>query len=406
MIAISLQLQQYKNEMQDELQQILQYWQHYTVDETYGGFVGEVDAQNIIHPSAPKGAVLNARILWSFAAAFNSTNNPSYLQLADRAFHYLSAYFFDKEHGGVFWSVDYTGKPLDTKKQVYAISFVMYALAEYYRAKPNEFVKQQAIDLYRLIIQHAYDKINGGFIEALTINWQPIKDFRLSDKDANTPKSMNTMLHVLEAFTNLYRIWADEDLCNHIKKLLNIFDTHIINKKTCHLHLFFDNDWTVKGNDISFGHDIEAAWLLQEAAEVIGDEKLISRVSANSLLLVAASEKGLDTDGGLWYEASAGYKHWVYEKHWWPQAEAMIGFFNAYQFTGNEKYLQQSLSCWQFVKNKLKDTAGEWHWGIRNSGALMNKDKAGFWKCPYHNSRACMELIKRIDYLLQINKSN
>ena len=145
---------------------------------------------------------------------------------------------------------------------------------------------------------------------------------------------------------------------------------------------------------------------MQEAAEVIGDEKLISRVSANSLLLVAASEKGLDTDGGLWYEASAGYKHWVYEKHWWPQAEAMIGFFNAYQFTGNEKYLQQSLSCWQFVKNKLKDTAGEWHWGIRNSGALMNKDKAGFWKCPYHNSRACMELIKRIDYLLQINKSN
>ncbi len=394
------QLQQYNEEMQAELSQLLSYWQRYSVDEMYGGFVGKVDAQNNIQPFAHKGAVLNTRILWSFSASYRLTKNPAYLALANRALDYLLQHFMDDENGGLYWSLDYKGHPLDTKKQVYGLSFGIYALAEYYMANPFEPAKEKAIELFELIVQHAYDKENGGFIEALTADWQPIDDQRLSDKDDNMPKSMNTHLHVLEAFTNLYRIWPNEKLGWHIDQLLHHFEAHIINPHTNTMHLFFEKDWSVKGSTVSFGHDIEAAWLLLEAAEVLGDKHRLESIRMTSIALANAAIKGLDFDGGLWYEATDNFSHWIYEKHSWPQAEGMVGFFNTWQLTGDEAFLQRSIGCWNFVKQYLKDPAGEWHWGIYKDGTLMNKDKAGFWKCPYHTNRACMEIIKRINKII------
>lgn len=390
-------LQQFKKEMEAELSQLLMYWQQYTLDETNGGFVGQVDCNNIVHPFAPKGAVLNTRILWSFSAAYRHTGKAEYLRIANRALDYLLDHFIDKKNGGLYWSVDYKGQPLDTKKQVYAISFGIYALTEYYQCNAVEAIKTKAIALYELIIEHAYNNIHGGFIEALTEDWQPIADQRLSEKDDNTPKSMNTHLHVLEAFTNLYRIWPNENLSWHIKQLLNNFETHIINQQTNTMHLFFENDWTVQGHIVSFGHDIEASWLLLEAAEVLGDAELITRTKQTAIKMTDAARRGLDLDGGLWYEASQNFQHWIYEKHSWPQAEGMVGFFNAWQLTNEESFLKNSTGCWTFVKKHLKDSAGEWHWGMNKDGSLMQKDKAGFWKCPYHTTRACMEIIKRID---------
>ena len=390
-------LQQYKKELEDELHDLLVYWQQYTTDDEFGGFKGQIDGNNLVHPFAPKGAVLNTRILWTFSAAFRHTQKPGYLQVACRAFDYFINHFIDKENGGIFWSVDHTGKPLDTIKKSYAAGFGIYSLCEYYLCNPEEKVKQLAIELYQLLLKHAYDKPHGGFTEAFSANWQPVDDLRLSDKDANTPKSMNTHLHLLEAFTNLYRVWPDENLKWHMEQLLNHFEDHIINQQTGHLHLFFDKDWTVTGDSIiSFGHDIEAAWLLLEAATITGTESITKRIKQSAVDLSKAASKGLDTDGGLWYETDRAYQHWIYEKHWWPQAEAMVGFFNAWQLTGEEDYLNKSAGCWSFIKRKLKDPRGEWYWGIDKSDKLINKDKAGFWKCPYHNSRACMELINRI----------
>jgi len=401
------ELVNYKVEMQQELEKILAYWVKYTVDDKFGGFVGKIDNDNNVYTKAPKGSVLNSRILWSFSSAYNLTKKVQYLQMAERAFKYITNYFIDKDYGGVYWTVDYIGKPLDTKKQIYALSFAVYGLSEYHLAAEDEDAKRLAIELYETIVKYSYDKVNGGYIEALTREWKEIDDLRLSAKDANEKKSMNTHLHVLEGLANLYRIWPNATLKERITELINIFLNHIIDPKTNHLILFFDEQWNQKGDIQSYGHDIEAAWLMQEAAEIIHDEALIEKVKQRSVKIADAASKGLDKDGGLWYEYNANENHLIKEKHSWPQAEAMVGYFNAWQTTNEQHYLQQSLKSWHFIKNYiLHKDKGEWYWGITdNYSPMQGQDKVGLWKCPYHNSRACMEINKRITKLNDKSKN-
>jgi len=400
--SITDQLKIYKAELSNELGNILDYWTKHTPDHTNGGFIGRIDSEENIIADAPKGSVLNARILWSFSAAYNLNKNPAYLQYAERAYQYIIDHFIDNDNGGVYWSVNYKGEPLDTKKQVYAIAFTIYALSEYYWASGNKNVKKTAISLYNLLVTRSYDAINTGYLEAFTCDWQPIGDLRLSAKDANEKKTMNTHLHVLEAYTNLYRIWPDEGLRAQIVTLLNNFLTHFIDPQTHHLLLFFDENWNSRSDLVSYGHDIEATWLMQEAAEVIHDEKLIEKIKAINIPITEVTLDDIDADGGLWYEYEPADNHIIKQKHWWPQAEAMVGFYNTWQITGDDKYLKQSIKSWAFVKNKILDKVnGEWIWGIDEKGQPMpNEDKAGIWKCPYHNSRACIEILKRANTLV------
>ena len=388
----------YDSEVKRELKNILDYWIRFTPDEVNGGFVGKVDHQNHIQTSSLKGSVLNSRILWSFSAAYNVTGDQQYLGFANRAFDYLTGYFIDKEFGGIYWTVDHLGNPLDTKKQIYAQAFAVYALSEFHTATRNNLAKEQAIELYRDIIKHSYDKANGGYVEALSRDWKESTELRLSAKDENEPKSMNTHLHLLEAFSNLYSIFPTEQLKNEIKELINLFLVHFISKHTHHLVLFFDNRWNEKSSLVSYGHDIEAAWLIQEAAEIINDKMLVQQVKNSSLLLAQAAAKGLDADGGLWYEYDPQAGRLIKEKHWWPQAEAMVGFFNAWEIAGNDKFLQRSIKSWEFIQEHIVDKQnGEWRWGIKEDYSPMDyEDKVGIWKCPYHNSRACMQIMKRI----------
>jgi mannobiose 2-epimerase len=396
--TIKEQLTIYKKELQDELKNILTWWATNTPDNINGGFYGKIDNDNQITKEAPKGSVLNARILWSFSAAYNHQAEPGYLEMAERAYQYITNHFIDDEQGGVYWSIDYKGKPLDPKKQVYAISFAIYALSEYYRASKTEAAKQKAIDLFYLLVEKAYDPVKTGYFEAFTKDWKPIDDLRLSTKDANEKKTMNTHLHVLEGYTNLFRIWPDKVLGEHIGSLLNNFFDHFIDKETSHLVLFFDEDWNRKGNLVSYGHDIESTWLLLEAAEVIGDKESIKKIKEITIAMVDAVITGLETDGGLWYEYEPAEDHLIKEKHWWVQAEAMVGFFNAWQISNDEKYLNITLKNWAFIKDKIMDRQnGEWFWGIDENGEVMQgEDKAGIWKCPYHNSRACLEVMGKI----------
>jgi len=393
------QLNTYKQELSDELQNILNYWINNTVDQQYGGFYGKINNDNQVIPASPKGSVLNARILWSFSAAYNQIKDEALLPYTHRAYQYLIDFMIDKQYGGVYWAVDHLGKPLDTKKQVYASAFTIYALSEYYKATNLDAALTEAQALYHLLVEKSYDKENTGYLEAFTKEWQPIADLRLSAKDANEKKSMNTHLHVLEAYTTLYTIWPDAGLKQQIETLLNNFIDHIIDHGTNHLVLFFDEDWNKKGNTVSYGHDIEATWLLLEAAEAIHHEELIDRVKNLCVLISEATLAGLDTDGGLWYEYEPTEDHLIKEKHWWPQAEAMIGFYNTWQITSDKKWLQLSLDNWAFVKKHILDKQnGEWFWGIYADGSVMaSEDKAGLWKCPYHNSRACLEIMKRIE---------
>lgn len=385
-------------ELYAEAERILQFWMQRMVDEEQGGFYGRIDGHGRLYKQADKGVILNTRILWAFAAAANHFGHAAYGAMAGRACTYLLDHFVDADHGGVFWMLDCQGQPRQAKKQIYAQAFAIYALAEYYRLSREPAALEHAVALFHLIEQHSYDSKKGGYLEAFDRNWGPLADLRLSEKDANEKKTMNTHLHVLEAYTNLYRVWPDPLLQQQLVGLIDLFLQRIIDARSGHLGLFFDEDWRLKSGEISYGHDIEAAWLLTEAVEVLDDSGRRAEVAKAAVRIAGVTlAEGLDTDGGLFNEAGP---HGITDdrKDWWPQAEAMVGFFNAYQLSADLRFHEAAIKSWRFIQRYLLDRKqGEWHWGVTRTGQpRLGEDKAGPWKAPYHNTRACLEMIARI----------
>jgi mannobiose 2-epimerase len=394
---VQTHLKNLKIELKLELQSILSYWMENTVDTKNWGFIGQIDYNDVKNFEAEKGSVLNARLLWTFAAAYKISNNQEHLNTAERAFEYISAHFYDAEFGGVFWSLNSDGTPKDTKNQIYALAFVIYGLSEYFSVTQDKKALEMAIALYEKIQKHSYDVSKGGYLEAFTRDWQPIEDLRLSEKDANEKKTMNTHLHIVEGYANLYKVWKDKSLRKIIIELLKTIEKYFINTETGHLRLFFDENWVEKKDVVSYGHDIEAAWLLLQCAEISEDAALIASYKKHAIQIAEVTKEGIDSDGGLWYEYDPETQKLMSEKHSWPQAELMIGYFNAWQLSGKQEYLDIVFKNWDFVQKHIIDKQnGEWFWGINGDYSKMQKDKAGFWKCPYHNSRACIELIHRI----------
>lgn len=394
-----MQNNEFKNTVRELLEEnILKYWIEKVTDHENGGYLGRVDGHDIVHSHAPKGAVQNARILWAFSAAYRVLGNVEYLDAATRALDYFLDNFIDKEQGGVFWSLDYMGKPLDTKKQTYAIGFAIYGLSEYARATDSKRALDSAINLYYDIEKKAYDSKGNGYIEALTREWQPIKDMRLSDKDENGSRTMNTHLHIIEPYTNLYRVWKSEDLKKSILNLIDIFTEKLLNKETYHLDLFFDDKWHGKRNIESYGHDIEASWLLHETALVLGDEQVIKNIEPIIRRIAKASDEGLRPDGSMIYEHWKDNNTYDLQRQWWVQCESVIGHVDLYQYFQDEEALVKARQCWDYIQNNLVDKEnGEWYWAILDDGTInRSDDKAGFWKCPYHNSRMCLELLERV----------
>ncbi len=300
------------------------------------------------------------------------------------------------------------GTPADTKKQIYSQAFFIYALTELHRASGDEECLSKAKDLFHLIEKHSFDSEKNGYFEAYSRDWQLLDDLRLSEKDANEKKTMNTHLHILEAYTNLYRVWKDENLEKQLQNLIELFLTKIINPRTHHLDLFFDEDWNCKSTIISYGHDIECAWLLNEAADMLGNENLMNRVFKETLLVTEASSEGIQSNGGLINEKNYQTGHTDKNIDWWPQAEGMVGFFHAFQQTKNEYYALRTASLWSFIQENIIDhDGGEWFWSVTETGIKNTKDdKAGFWKCPYHNSRMCLEMIRRIENTFDNNEDS
>ena len=387
-----------KTEVRQELQtNILPYWIDHMCDHERGGFYGRITGEEVMDNSAERGAILCARILWSYASAYRVLGDSAYLEMAHHAYRELVDRFYDKEYGGVYWSLNPDGSPASDKKQIYALGFAIYGLSEYHRATNDASAKELALELYHTIETHSFDAVNNGYFEAMMRDWQPLEDMRLSAKDENLAKTMNTHLHILEPYTNLYRIAPSAELAAKLRNLIEIFLERIIDPTTYHLGLFFEDDWCVSSKNLSYGHDIEAGWLIQEAAEVLGDKALLERVESVVPKITAAAMEGLQPDGSLIYEYEARADHHDAERHWWVQSEAIVGLINDYQLTGDQTRLQQAIACWEYVKSHLIDrTAGEWYWSIMPDGSVNRKDdKAGFWKCPYHNSRMCLELIER-----------
>ncbi|NLP57740.1 AGE family epimerase/isomerase [Lutibacter sp. B1] len=382
------------NSLANELQRILQYWSSEAIDEVNGGFVGERDHNNKLVKNASKGIILNSRILWSFSAASNHYQTNDYIGLCERSYQYLKTYFKDKQYGGVYWELDAFGNPINTRKQVYAQAFMIYALSEYYMFSKDQEALDWAIEIYQLVEKYANDHEFKGYIEAFNQDWSPIEDMRLSDKDANEAKTMNTHLHVLEAYTNLYKVYKNEGLKENLIELINLFFTKFLNENN-NLNLFFDEQWQLKSSVISFGHDIETAWLLIEAAKVIEDQYLLEETERIAVLIADKfMENGIDVDGGVLNDYDPKTGKWDTDKHWWPQAEALVGLRYAYNITNNEKYLSKSLEILNFIETKILDhTNGEWFWRVDKSGVpYTNECKIGMWKAPYHTSRACIVL--------------
>ncbi|MCH4156171.1 MAG: AGE family epimerase/isomerase [Muribaculaceae bacterium] len=390
---MEIDIKAFCNELMRNMQEnILPYWMDKMVDPA-GGFYGRRDGNDNLVPDAPKGAILNGRLLWTFSAAYRVTGKAEYLKMAQRAKRYIIDNFYDKDFGGVYWSLNADGTPLDTKKQFYAIGFVIYGLSEFVRATGDDEALQYAMHLYHDIEHHSRDRQRGGYIEACTREWAQIDDMRLSDKDANEKKTMNTHLHIIEPYTNLYRVWRDDDLRESIVSLMDLFFDVMEDKKNHHLGLFFDEDWNRHDSEISYGHDIEASWLLLETAQVLGDEKMLEKALAHTRAIADAALQGRCTDGSMLYERH-GNGTFDNEKHWWVQAECVIGQAYLYRYHGRADAVDRAAQTWNYIKNNIVDAeSGEWYWSRKPDGSInRDDDKAGFWKCPYHNSRMCMEV--------------
>jgi mannobiose 2-epimerase len=385
---------------------ILPFWLDRMQDPA-GGFYGQMDGSGRLIPDAPRGGILCARILWTFSSAYRVLGRSEYLDAARNAFMQIRDKFFDREFGGIYWSLNADGTPLDTKKQFYAIAFAVYGCAEFFRATGEEEALELAISLWRSIEDHSLDLEKGGYIEACTRDWQPIADMRLSEKDRNDAKTMNTHLHILEGHTGLYRVWKDETLRRRLVDLCEIFMDRIV-RPDGHLGLFFDEDWRSQSDMVSYGHDIEASWLLCETAELLEDEALLARVRECCARIATASLEGLQPDGSMIYEAwpsstppasftgsqkkcspakaPVGFSCDA-DRHWWVQAETVVGCLN-------QGWTDRAIRCWEYIKSHLIAPDGEWFWSIDAEGHPNTRDdRAGFWKCPYHNGRMCMEIL-------------
>lgn len=399
------EMELYKSQVLSELQEnILPFWINHVIDKENGGYYGQVTNDLKIDKEADKGCILNSRILWTYSYAYRIFKKESYIEAAKQSYDFMMNYLWDKDYSGLYWMVDYKGKPVNTRKQIYNIAFGIYGLTEFYKATDCKESLKKAIELYELIEKYSFDSKNKGYIEALSRDWKSIEDMRLSTKDLNSKKSMNTHLHILEAYTNLFRVWKDINFEARFRELINVTIDHIINSNTYQFKLFFDENWSSLNSVVSYGHDIEGSWLLYEAAEVLGDQYLMQK---SKYIAVKMAEKtyteGIDREfGGLFNEKHEdGKLHEI--KAWWPQAEAMVGFLNAYQLSGEEKFIKASYEMWKYTDKYFIDkNNGEWFNEITREGQVLNRmAKVDPWKCPYHNSRACFEVYERLEKLLR-----
>ncbi len=388
----------YKKKAKRVLQEnILPFWVSHVAHENNEGFYGHITNDLIKDEKAPLSLVLCTRILWTYSMAYRIFQEPSYLQMAERAYNYINRYFWDGEFGGLYWHVSPTGEVLNDRKQIYGQAFGIYAYTEYYHATQQNESLQKAIQLFELIEEYSYDKTYKGYLEAFTREWKIPQDVRMSDVAINEKKSMNNHLHIMEAYTNLLQGWKDERLQEKLKELIKVTLDHIIDPDTAHFQMFFDEKWAVKADHISYGHDIEGSWLLVEAAEVLEDQILIEKTKQMAIRMAQVTyDEGRDRDGSLFYEANSK-EIFNKDKDWWPQAEAAVGFLNAYQLTKKPHFLQAFKEVWNFIEKEMIDWEhGEWFNKIESNGEIANDmPKVGPWKCPYHNSRACFEIMKR-----------
>ena len=389
-------------EFRDVLQKnILQFWIDHATDNEYGGMVGWLGREGDPIPPGTKSLVQQTRVVWTFSAAYERYPDPVYGEVATHTLKFLRERMWDKGHGGFNWLVDRKGKVVDDKKHLYGESFALYALAEYSRAFQDPAAKREALELFRLIDQKAHDNTNGGYFEAFDADWSHQIKNQLAMNLANR-KSMNTHIHLLESFTTLYQVTQDPAIRKRVEELLNLCLNKIVDPQKGYLRLYFTNDWKPAENfeTSSYGHDIELSWLITESAEALG-RTTDAQVKAVALALVDHTLRdGFDDQqGGVYNEGPAQGPAKDKVKVWWVEAESLVGLLNAYQLTGKQIYRDRFDQQANYVLLRFVDRQfGDWFNEIQPDG-MITGDKTNEWKDPYHQSRACMEVIQRLESL-------
>lgn len=376
------------------INEIIPFWKSLK-DDVNGGFYGEMDYDLNLYKEADKGCILNSRILWFFTNAYTTIGDKECLDYATHAYEFLQNAFYDKENGGVYWSVTYDGKPKDDSKHTYNQSFAIYALSSYYGATNNQEALKLAYDLVKKVETICKDEI--GYLEAFDREFKPVSNEKLSENGIMAARTMNTLLHVFEAYTELYRVDKNEEIANHLRWMLDVFAEKIYNPKERRLEVFFDHDMNSLINLNSYGHDIEASWLIDRGVEVLADPKYHEKITPITKDLASHIHSVAMDESSLYNEEEDGKVDT--KKVWWVQAEAILGFINGYTKDRSRKeYLETAGKIWDFTKNYMIDhrEGSEWFNELDKEGnPLKHKEIVGPWKCPYHNGRMCFEVINR-----------
>lgn len=390
-----MEMKELKNEIRNHLQNgIIPFWKSLR-DDIYGGYYGYMDHELTVDKHAVKGCILNSRITWFFANAYLTLGDESLLSEAKHGYEFMKKYCLDKKYGGVLWSVKYDGTPEDTTKHTYNQAFSIYALSTYYDATKDEESIRIAQELYELIEEKCRDE--GGYLEAFDREFYPMENDKLSENGVIADRTMNTLLHVFEAYTEFYRVTKKKEVKERLEWMMDIIADKIYNPKLHRQEVFFDSEYNTLIDLHSYGHDIETAWLVDRGVEIVGSPEYEAKMTPVTKDLTRQIYETAYKGHSLANECERGVVDT--DRVWWVQAEAVVGFLNGYQKDKNRpEYLQAAKDIWQYIKTCLIDTreGSEWFWLLNEEGRTYeNKPIVEPWKCPYHNGRMCMEVIRR-----------
>ena len=372
---------------------IIPFW-HRLRDDRHGGFYGFMGFGLEVDKEAVKGCILNSRILWFFSNAYLALGREELLADARHAFQFLKERCMDREYGGVYWSVACHGEPEDTTKHTYNQAFAIYALSSYYDASGEEEALEAAWGLYRLVEERCRDEY--GYLEAFTREFEPAENEKLSENGVMADKTMNTLLHVFEAYTELYRVTKEPCVAGRLRYMLELFESKVYNPSLGRQEVFFGREWDTLIDLYSYGHDIETAWLLDRGLEILGDDAYTERIRPITEELTKNIYKRAYIGHSLVNEAEGGVVDTT--RVWWVQAEAVVGFLNGYQKQQNPKYLEAAEDIWQYIRDYMIDKrpGSEWFSELDKDMVPAEKPIVEPWKCPYHNGRMCFEVIRRL----------
>lgn len=372
---------------------ILPFWKRMRDDE-HGGFYGYMDFDLNLNKQAEKGCILNSRILWFFSEASMALKRADLADDARHAYEFFTNHCYDVENGGVYWSCDFTGKPLDTTKHTYNQGFAIYALSAYYRLTGEQAALDRAKEIFHLIETHCTD--SEGYLEAFTIDWKPESNEKLSENGVMAAKTMNTLLHVFEGYAGLYQASHDPEVGAALRRILSIYEHKIYSPGLHRQLVFFDEHYNSIIDLYSYGHDIESSWLIDWGCDLLEDAELSARIHAINSDLAAHIYQEAYTGHSVVNECERGRVDTT--RVWWVQAEAILGFVNEYEKSGDPKYRDAAADIYHYICDVMVDKrpGSEWFWEVDTDGVPSSrKPILEPWKCPYHNGRMCMELMRR-----------